>query len=355
MAKTPRQLIDQSTRHAVHLERLKSHDVKAYEDLLRKMESYVKFELSGKDLSEWRLNRLNKLTTAINKALSETHRDIREIWHEQIIELAQYESAFELRSLGKVSKYDFDLPSNTQLRAAIFNTPLQATGPYQGVLLDSFFDGWSARSMQRLEGAIKLGYAQGKTTPAIVRDLFDSGGVMDTTRRDLNSVVRTSLQHCASISRNETWKANSDIVKRVRIVATLDNRTSSTCRSLDGQEFPLDKGPRPPFHINCRTTTVAALDERFSILEEGGQRVARDPETGEVDRVPANQTYYSWLKNQPKDVQDDILGPTRGSLLRNGGLSAERFAELQIGKQYEPLTLEEMRDLEPVAFSRAGL
>ena len=58
---------------------------------------------------------------------------------------------------------------------------------------------------------------------------------------------------------------------------------------------------------------------------------------------------------QPAKVQDSIVGSTRGKLLRDGGLSAGRFAELQLGKRFEPLTLDEMRQLEPIAFHKAGL
>jgi hypothetical protein len=36
-------------------------------------------------------------------------------------------------------------------------------------------------------------------------------------------------------------------------------------------------------------------------------------------------------------------------------LSAERFAELQLGRNFEPLTLDQMKSLDPVAFSRAGM
>jgi hypothetical protein len=50
-----------------------------------------------------------------------------------------------------------------------------------------------------------------------------------------------------------------------------------------------------------------------------------------------------------------VIGPTRGKLLRDGGLSARRFAELQLGKTFEPLNLKEMRKLDPLAFRRAGL
>jgi hypothetical protein len=78
----------------------------------------------------------------------------------------------------------------------------------------------------------------------------------------------------------------------------------------------------------------------------------RSAQFGPVD---SKLTYYGWLKTQPESFQDDVLGPMRGKLLRDGGLSAEKFASLNLDKNFEPLSLDEMRRREPLAFERAGL
>lgn len=355
MPATPQQLIDQATRHAVYLERYKSSAIKDYAALLKKMRKAVLAELSG-DITDWNRTRLNKQLAAIKASIKEIAAPIEDVMRSQIAELADYESGFEARSLNNIGvNYDFDLPSEKQLLAAVNSGPLQATGTYQGKLLDPFIRDWSPRAIGRVQGAIRLGFAQGKTTQQLVRDLDAAGGAFDVSRRDLENVVRTGLAHTANESREAVWDSNSDVVKAYKIVATLDSKTTTTCRSLDGKEFPIRKGPNPPFHINCRTTTVAVLDSRFSMLDAGGTRTSRNPQTGKVVSVPVSETYYGWLKRQPVNVQNSIIGETRGKLLRNGGLSSDRFAELQIGKQFEPLTLDEMRRLEPVAFEKAGV
>ena len=88
---------------------------------------------------------------------------------------------------------------------------------------------------------------------------------------------------------------------------------------------------------------------------KGAERRDRDPETGKSGWVSADETYYGWLKKQPADVQNSIIGPERGQLLRNGGLSSDRFADLQLGANFKPLSMDEMRKLEPTAFTQAGL
>jgi len=41
--------------------------------------------------------------------------------------------------------------------------------------------------------------------------------------------------------------------------------------------------------------------------------------------------------------------------MNEGGLSAKKFGELNLSNQFKPLTLAEMKKLEPTAFEKAGL
>ena len=44
-----------------------------------------------------------------------------------------------------------------------------------------------------------------------------------------------------------------------------------------------------------------------------------------------------------------------GEIATEGGLTVERFAELQLDRNFAPLTLVQMKSLEPLAFEIAGL
>jgi hypothetical protein len=52
---------------------------------------------------------------------------------------------------------------------------------------------------------------------------------------------------------------------------------------------------------------------------------------------------------------ETAVGPTRARLLADSGLSAGRFAALQLDKHFQPLTLDGMKALEPLAFQRAQI
>ncbi|MNT13393.1 hypothetical protein D3C72_1483620 [compost metagenome] len=76
---------------------------------------------------------------------------------------------------------------------------------------------------------------------------------------------------------------------------------------------------------------------------------------GGAQQVRADLSYYDWLKQQPAAFQDRAIGPVRAKLLREGGLSVARFAELQLDRNFAPLTLVQMKALEPLAFEKARL
>lgn len=352
MPKTPEQLIEQTSRHAVFLERTKTQYAKEILDLLSDVEASVLGRLARVDITNYSRARLEKLLTAIRGVMDDGYNDIWTAWRKQIIELADYEAGFEVRSLQNVvANFEFTLPTENQIMTAAFVTPLSVEGADKGKLLEPFFNDWSDNQKNRVTGAIRSGFAQGQTTQQVISGLRDVD--FPANERGLSAVVRTGLQHAANQARQATWDRNSDIVKGVRWISTLDSRTSTQCQALSGREFPLDKGPRPAIHINCRSTVCAILDERYKFLDEDATQFSRT-EDG-VDYVNADLTYYQWLKKQSADFQDAAIGPTRGKLLRKGGLSSERFAELQLGKNFQALSLAEMKRLEPVAFQRAGI
>jgi SPP1 gp7 family putative phage head morphogenesis protein len=232
--------------------------------------------------------------------------------------------------------------------------PVQATGQ----LLEPFTASWGAKALTRIEGAIRTGYAQGKTTDQIVRTIrgtksanFQDGILGGETKRDAAAVVRTAIQQTSTAAQMATYQANDDIVEGYQWISTLDSRTTSQCRALDGRIFKLGQGPLPPIHVNCRSTTIPKL--KGVDLLSTATRASKGAEGGQ--QVPASETYYEWLKRQPADFQVDALGKERAQLFRNGGLSADDFARLSLDKNFQPLTLEQMRQKNPAAFARAGL
>lgn len=353
----PEALVDSTVRHAVYLERLKSGEAKQMVSFLQEVDREIRKKLLFRsELAAYKRDKLNRLLKEIDSLLTGLYAKQTAGLLGSLKELAEYEAGFEARNLDSVvSGVSFAVPAASTVWSAATLDPMSVRGSQGGKLLDPFVKDWARSEIEAVKNRIRQGAFEGQTNAEIVRSIRGTkarrykDGLLDTTRRHAEAIVRTAVQHVASTARKQTWDRNADLVTGYRWVSTLDSRTTTQCRSLDGQTFEVGDGPMPPIHIGCRSTTVAELDDGLDFLDKGA---SRSSENGYVD---ADLTYYQWLKRQPAVFQDSAIGPKRGKLLRAGGLSAERFSELQLDRNFQPLTLAEMRQLEPQAFARAGI
>lgn len=353
-------LVEIASRHAVHLEGVKTRYAREFQRFLEAMETDILKRLATVDPQTITASRLERLLKAVRGTLDDGYRDYEKVWRQQLKELAEYEAGFEVRSLQQLGgDLEFVLPTPNQIFTAAFAQPLSVDGADGGKLLRPFYRDWTNRAKTRIVNAIRLASAQGQTTAELVRRIRGTraakfkDGLIEVANREAQLMARTALQHIAVQSREVVWEANKRVIKGVEWVSVLDSRTSHICRGLDGQTFGLKDGPRPPAHVACRSTVVPALKGKLARLAEGGEQFARGDDG--PTRVSADLDYYQWLKTQSVAFQDDVLGTTRGRLLRDGGLTAERFRELQLDKNFRPRTLDELRELEPLAFERAGI
>ena len=153
---------------------------------------------------------------------------------------------------------------------------------------------------RRLRGSLQFG-EEAKT----VKQLALSGGELTKlANHQVVSVVRTSVNQVANAASQQVYEANPDITKKYKYVATLDSRTSAICRALDGREFEYGKGPTPPQHFGCRSTTVPVIDYEGLGFEppRPGKRAAKG---GMVD---SDTNYGQWLLDQGAAQQQEVLG-----------------------------------------------
>jgi len=214
---------------------------------------------------------------------------------------------------------------------------------------------------------------QGNAPSVIAKAIYGTGGVSDQARRGVEAVVRTAANHIASETQ-ALFVAENPWIKRERFVATLDSRTTLICASHDGEEFDANEGPRPPLHFACRSRRIPAIDSKYleqgtrafsNATDQGAMRAFREAGLDDdkwpafrkayfrerVGLAPASRTYADWIKSRSAQVQDDILGPARGKLLRDGGLRIDQFTTAGGRK----LTLPELQAKHAAAFERAGV
>lgn len=118
---------------------------------------------------------------------------------------------------------------------------------------------------------------------------------MEVSRSQAGRLIMTESAAISSAAQKDCFKALG--VEKYEILATLDSLTSKICQELDGKVFDMKDyevgTTAPPFHPNCRSTTVPHFDDEFI---EGEMRAARDGTTGKTVYMDGKLKYKEWEK-----------------------------------------------------------
>lgn len=202
-----------------------------------------------------------------------------------------------------------------------------------GEVVSKAFRGIAASQAQRFNAVVRTGVLAGETTPEIANRLvgtLDFGSLAKTARQQalqggigtrmadhqILTIVRTSVQQVSNAVSDQVYRANGDITKKYRYLATLDSRTTAICRSLDGQEFEYGKGPTPPVHFNCRSTTIPIIDYEGLGIPPPPWGTYPSSRASAEGPVKGSWNYAKWLREQSAAEQDAVLGKNRGGLFR---------------------------------------
>ena len=349
MPVTPDKSIDLETRNQVMLERVKAQAQKEFIPIVLELEEVLNSIVLKEGLfikTKKKMNRLRIDSSAIVSGAIGSYLDTD--LASSLEDLAADQSEFEFDAINDVvSKSEDDSIATELLVAAFLLLPMSIVG-LKRPLLKPFLNDFKNSSVDLVAAAIRQGFAQGKSTNEILdtirgtKALKFKDGLLAKITRNHKAIVNTAIQHVATSSRQEAMK-KKDFVRSYQWISVLDSRTTQICRGLSGQVFEFGKGPLPPKHFNCRSNTAPVIDARFL---KGGLSSAG---------IASTLTYYDWLKDQPEAFQDDAIGPNRGKLLRDGGLTSEQFSKMSLDKNFEPLTLDDMRRKRPNVFKEAGL
>lgn len=217
---------------------------------------YARFAESGEDLVSliYNASRLDIIMGTIRGILrelgQEEEQELRSTWTEEF-KLSVYNHLYFLEQDLKVS---VTLPQvNPNMIVSAIERP------------------WEGRHFSkriRMRTDLLAASMEDVITQAAVQGWGVSRTAKEITMRTSESwssalrLARTELNRAAAQGQTIAYQANSDIVSEKEFCATLDKRTSSQCRKLDGKRFPLDydtanspgrDGERIPNHPNCRS------------------------------------------------------------------------------------------------------
>jgi SPP1 gp7 family putative phage head morphogenesis protein len=291
------------------------------------------FTPRGLDLVAAAYPELRTLMAEIEAVVARGSDAVRRLTTERLAELVKQEVGWVRESAAKTMRVD-PPPVNERLVVEA----VQAR-PVLGEPVEKWFGKMLVGPTgDKTRAWIQTGLSENLTTDQIIRGLrgsrasdYSDGILSGQSASAVGTLVRTAATHASSIARTESFKAIG--VTSYRWISTLDSKTSIICASRDGEVYELGKGPMPPAHPNCRSTTVPDFGG-----EPIGTRAAVD------GPVPADMTFRSWLQAQGRDVQDEVLGKTRATAWRGGRLTFEKM----LGADMQPLTLAELRRLDRI-------
>lgn len=353
---------------------------KLREDLVNKLTTMGGFD--GLSVRQ-KAARLSRLVYQTEGTIRSAYKNLRDEHMSQMVPLAKLEAKF-VSNMFK-DAFNVNVLSSRltveKLKAVARGTVIQGApseewwGRQAADLRNSFSDQMNMGYLQdetvqdlvvRVRGA-----ATGSTVDLVVDGEAQSftefsGGIMDVSTRQAEALVRTSIQNIANDVRMQTYEANSDIIKGVQALATLDTRTTDLCRARDHKSWEQDDlgdwvpvgdndedwpGP-PPWHWNCRTTFLPitySWSELASGSSKSQQKLAAkvDDNTDEGFRasmdgqVAQSMNYDEWLQNQTVATQKEVLGPGRYDLWQGG--NGKLTFEQMIDQRGNPITLAQLQ------------
>lgn len=324
-------LLERLIRHQVMLQRLSGGQIKRAMPVLRQLAKDLRQRIQAGDATEFGIGRMMELERDIQTLVTEGVDKLQ--GRLELDEIATEEVAFTQRLLGAAVSVDLAQGINADMVSAIMTRrqlTLIAGDEIKRLTIPDMFREFAGAVNREALNTVRAGVIEGRTQREMARDV--AGMVQTRSRRQAEAVIRTAVNGIGGAARNEVYTANSDILEGEKWTSTLDGRTSAVCRSRDSVVYPLNSGPRPPAHYNCRSLMRPLVKEQYRIASVG-QRASMD---GPVD---SRVTYGGWLKRQPDEFVNDVLGPKRAELFRSGKLRIDQFVD-DAGRS---LTLDQLR------------
>lgn len=331
--KTKHKLSDAEARRL-----LESMDSTTVQEMLQKLKNGESDRTKKELLAELeapayqaRISRLMELQSQIDSVMQKVYQQEQQVstaFYESLAKDAYYRSIFEIQKRSGLA-FSFAHVSNKQIDRVLSMN-------WSGKHYSSRIWNNTGELAQTLKEELLVSLLTGRTereTAELVSDKFAAGAMQ--ARR----LVRT--ESCF-VSGELTAKSYEECgIEKYRFLATLDLRTSKTCRDMDGKVFHVSERQQgvnyPPMHPWCRSTTISTVsDDELKKME----RRAYNPKTGKTEFVPGSMTYGEWYKKYVEGNAEDgetvAKASDSGIIKKNGDtlkMELQLFAESDIKNQ----------------------
>lgn len=361
-SKEYKSLLEVLTQHQAYLYRASSQSVNELLTIFNDESALMLAKL--RDLLD-ELNDSEKAALAAGLYTTSNLKDIRDLisgWYTSLTSslsevfavsataMAVYEANYTAKLYGgKIKK-----PNGEKLFTAAKKIPLVG-----GALVDDLLSKITESARQKVEYGIRDGISSGKTNQEIVQRIRGSkrlnyeDGLLTSSKADIDRTVRTLRSHVANQTYLDAFKQLG--FEYVKLVATLDGRTSKLCASLDGTVWEINDPAKrvPPLHPNCRSILVPVekdgqlVGERPFVMDERRVKdIPKDERSQLIGQLDPNTTFKEFFKKTDDFFQKEWLGPKRYKLYKEGKFDFDKFFDPE-GRFY---TLDQLRKLDALAF-----
>jgi SPP1 gp7 family putative phage head morphogenesis protein len=342
MKKAEQAIADKIIAHHIQLMRYTAGEKQKVFNILMQMQMELKAKLQN-GLTSYEKARvakvLNQCTVLIDRYYSGIQTQMN------LTGLAKTEGEATVKAMASIG-IEGSLPAPSVFKAMISDTLLT------GAPLADWWEKLGQDVSFKVVSQVRQGIAQGETLQDIITRVVGNpkkgiAGVMEASRRNASTLVHDTVMRITNDAKMAVYRQNSDVVKGVEQLSTLDSKTSDICIAYSGAKWDLDGEPiggttlpfdgGPPRHPNCRSVLVPVLIP----WKELGVNVEppKGTRASDLGPVPADMSFDAFLKRHDKEYQDELLGKGKADLWRSGKISLRDL----ISQDGRPMTLKDLR------------
>ena len=379
MPNASEKVIDLFVGHDVDLERLfagvRKETLASIERLSRELTDLVyRIDPTEPTRLLYRQKRLAKLVKESVSTISQAYGEMRVASRTHLASLAKLEAGASRVLVNEAVGMELATValSSEQIRALTSNVLIE------GSTIREAWKTAEASTAKRFAASMRTGMRNGETINQLAKRLRERAFVT-TNKHHAITLARTGFQEVSQAARQDLFEANTEVLKAVEQISTLDGRTSPICQAYSGATWSLPDynalagsppyNGGPPRHFNCRSSLVPvtrswrelsgkprlpggsgtpsqSLENRFKAgLKKRGftdKQIARQKmgQRASMDgQVAGDVTFEKWLGGKSEGFQQKVLGKRKWQLWKDKKLTNLRDLVDQSGR---PLTISEL-------------
>lgn len=320
--------------HQLDLLRLSAYSQDVALRILEQMGLGLESLLREGNLTEFGKARVNRLLADATEIIDRYYEALNTSSTTTLSGVARAQSGATERAVAGLNiSLEAGVPSTSFVNALVSDALVE------GAKTSAWWSKQSSDTTFKFANAIRQGLIQGETTEQIVVRVAGSAtqaGVMDVARSNARSLVHSSIQQVANDARMATFQKNSDVVKGMRQISTLDSHTTEICIAYDGAEWDLEGEPigdtelpfngGPPRHWGCRSVLVPIT----KTFKELGLNIPElTPTLRATGQGPQKMTMRGWMDSRTKEQLNEQLGVGRAALYREGKITLTQLVDMK--------------------------